>query len=231
MQVHLPIAVCLIRSLRDDALSLAVHQVQPENPRSIGEFVTRACRGVEGGSAELLHHVTFFTPRSYAECQSAVRKYIADVSGSRVLGRSKVIVGERVPIVSAMNGLSCDSSAFSFSAEVAAAASPVSSTGKGKNSGWGAAGSSGDDSRGSLGSFIVDDDEDDEDNEGAKTASSEDESPPLCCGDRRRRRRHSFRGGPGEGSNDDGVLDDDYLLSMNPPPPMRPLRRLRRNAS
>ena len=103
MQVHLPIALCLLRDCDGGGMNLAVHQVQPENMRSIGDFVARS-----GG--ELLHHVLFFTHLSYAECQSAVRRYVAGEAGADMIGRSKAIVGDADEIARAMTRLALDSS-------------------------------------------------------------------------------------------------------------------------
>ena len=115
MQSNLPIAVCLLKAhaCEEHALSLCVHQVVPERRRSLLEFVRRSCASLQGGQGgKLLHHVMFFTPLSYAECQSAVRRFVASRSGARVVGRSRVLVGDEGEIAKAMTDLSLDSTAL-----------------------------------------------------------------------------------------------------------------------
>jgi hypothetical protein len=99
-----PIAVCLMSSPQG-GLEIGVHQVIPENARSIAEFVQRN-RGT------LLFHVVVFTQMSYAECQSHIRRIVAARSGSR-LSRGpagKAIQGDRAAIERAMTQLALDAS-------------------------------------------------------------------------------------------------------------------------
>ena len=107
MQVHLPIAVCLVRGTNNSRheLNLLIHQVQPENTRSIIDFIGRSGCAV----ADLVHHVVFFTFSSYAECQARVRAHIAKDAGARMIGRTKVVVGDEQEISAAMTRLSLDS--------------------------------------------------------------------------------------------------------------------------
>lgn len=165
MQVHLPIAVCLIRSRSDDSLVLGVHQVLPERPRSIREFVDR-CTSSQGGG-DLLHHVVFFTSRSYAECQSSIRREVAEASGARVVGRSRVIVGDEEAIASAMTELALSGGSQAQAQAQRPAPRPSTATLSEDDDD---VGSDDEESRGSLGSFIVDDDGDTED-----ATSSEDD--------------------------------------------------------
>lgn len=96
-----PIAVCLMSTARGE-LEIGVHQIIPENARSIAEFVQRN-RGT------LLFHVVVFTQMSYAECQSHIRRIVAARSGSR-LTRGKAIQGDRAAIERAMTHLALDAS-------------------------------------------------------------------------------------------------------------------------
>ena len=169
MQVHLPIAICLIRMRSDASLVLGVHQVLPERPLSVREFVDR-CTDAQGGG-DLLHHVVFFTSRSYAECQSSIRREVAEASGARVLGRSRVIVGDEETIASAMTELALGVRSSSQrqqrlqqQQQQRSRPSPSHAAAPSDD------GSDSDESRGSLGSFIVDDDGDTED-----ATSSEDD--------------------------------------------------------
>ncbi len=102
--MHLPIAVCLVRTGRA-SLNLLVHQVQPENTKSISDFIGRSgCI-----ATDLVHHVLFFTFLSYAECQARIRTFIAKDAKANMVGRTKVIVGDERAISEAMTRLSLDS--------------------------------------------------------------------------------------------------------------------------
>ena len=102
MQVHLPIAVCLIRT-PGGGMELGVHQVRPDKPRSISEFVD-----ARGG--DLLYHVVMFTQLSYAECQRAVRLRIAALSHSDMVAGAKEIDGDVSAIERAMTEVALDCS-------------------------------------------------------------------------------------------------------------------------
>ena len=103
MQVHLPLAVCLLQTGLGPELALAVHQVRPEDPASVGRFV-------DARGQRLLHHVVVFTPRTYAECQSAIRRTVASQAGARMVGCTRQIIGDVERIKAAMNRLALDRS-------------------------------------------------------------------------------------------------------------------------
>lgn len=166
MQVHLPIAACLVRSNADDNLNLCVHQVVPESRRSIREFVQRSCASMGAAGGTLLHHVLFFTPLSYAECQSAVRRFVAHEARARVVGRSRVLVGDESEIARAMTELSLDST--SLDAHLCRGRACTSRRQEREDY----ADDRSDGSRGSLSSFIVDDDDDDEEEEEQSSTST-----------------------------------------------------------
>jgi hypothetical protein len=163
MQVHLPIAVCLLKDVGSNppTLILAVHQVLPENPRSITEFVDR-----QGRDKVLIHHVIFFTYLSYAECQSSVRTHIAKRSGARIVGRTKVIVGNVERIRHEMTEISLNRLQFTSEQTSHHFQNDIESENI-----------SDDDSSsmGSLNSFINDDDEDEEDEDSTEEFNKEKE--------------------------------------------------------
>ena len=115
MQLNLPIAVCLfehtkkkatIGSSRAPRLDIGLHQVRPDNPKSIVDYA----KSGDNKDATLLHHVIFFSTLSYAECQRAVRERIASFSGACLVGKTKELIGDKDKIIKAMTEVSLDCS-------------------------------------------------------------------------------------------------------------------------
>ena len=116
MQLNLPIAVCLFEhtkkkasigsSSRAPRLDIGLHQVRPDNPKSILDYA----KSGDNKDATLLHHVIFFSTLSYAECQKAVREKIASLSGACLVGKTKEMIGDKDKIIRAMTDVSLDCS-------------------------------------------------------------------------------------------------------------------------
>ena len=160
MNIHLPIAVCLMRQALGDGLEIAVHQVTPEDPRSLGDFVER--QGKSG--ATLLHHVVFFTHLSYAECQHAVRRFV----GCRD-SRRKAVEGARDAVAAKLTRVALDSSVLlDYLGDGRRQSSPPLTEAQrrgGVNDALVSDDDSDDDSVGSLDDFVVEDGEEEEEEE------------------------------------------------------------------
>ena len=101
-----PIAICLLLG-EGSSLEIGVHQVIPEDARSIAKYAERS-------HARLLHHVVIFTQMTYAECQAEIHREVAALSGSALArnGGCKAIIGDRAAIERAMDALALDASAI-----------------------------------------------------------------------------------------------------------------------
>ena len=114
MQINLPIAICLFEHTKKKAtgnvraarLDIGLHQIRPDVPRSIANYSESG----DNKNAKLLHHVVIFSTMSYAECQKDVREKIAELSGGRLVGKTKEIVGDKAEIIDAMTTVALDCS-------------------------------------------------------------------------------------------------------------------------
>lgn len=181
MQVHLPLAVCLLQSGTGSELALAVHQVRPDDPSSVGRFV-------DARGQRLLHHVVVFTPRTYAECQAAIRRTVASNAGARMVGCTRQIIGDVERIRDAMNRLALDRSDLDQQTQNQRSSSRASSACCSSDD-------SDNDSHRSLADFI----ESDTDMESAADSSDscngledEDEDDGIACTARTGLRRNPF---------------------------------------